>query len=130
MRNEALEAFESRLGECLHAIDRTLEARHGETFRRHPARPAEGTTANPEYDGLFSLIANFSAGIGSALGPGYTLSLRISTLEAVPEEVRNAWEEEAMGLLREQLPTLFPNRALTLHRDKYGWKLHGDLSLN
>ena len=130
MRNKALEAFESTLTGLLNTIDADLEARYGNTFPRHPARAAAGITANPQYDGLFALIPKFSAGIGSEFGPGYSLTLRISTLFPVPEAQHAAWENEAIEALRSKLPAAFPNRDLRISRDTCGWKLHGDLSLN
>lgn len=129
MRNEKVEDFETRLAGILHEVDAELEARYGAQFRRHPARPAQGATANPQYDGLFSVIANFSAGIGSALGPGYTLTLRAATLDPVPDTLRETWEAFAADHLRKRLPEVFPGRALAVDRDRHGWKLHGDLSL-
>jgi hypothetical protein len=130
MRNEHLEAFESALMEILKQIDSALEARYGAALRRHPSRPAEGQTANPQYDGLFAVIANFSAGIGSTYGAGYTLDLRISTLEPVQPQLRSDCEALMVELLRQQLPIVFPDRQLRVERDRYGWKLFGDLSLD
>lgn len=129
MRNERVEDFETRLAGILGEVDRLLEARYGARFRRHPARPAEGETANPQYDGLFSVVANFSAGIGSGLGPGYTLTLRAATLDPVPDALRETWEDLAADHLRKRLPEVFPGRALSVDRDRHGWKLHGDLSI-
>lgn len=130
MRNERLEAFEDTLMAALQEIDRALEARYGDRLRRHPARPADGVTANPQYDGLFSIVPNFSAGIGSKYGPGYTLDLRIATLQPVDETLRATCEAEMIEALQAALPTLFPDRELHLDRDTHGWKLYGDLSLN
>lgn len=129
MRNERLEAFETKLAGILGEIDALLEARDGARFRRHPARPAKGETSNPQYDGLFSVVANFSAGIGSTFGPGYTLALRAATLDPVSDAEREAWETFAADHLRKRLPEVFPGRDLSVDRDQHGWKLHGDLSL-
>ncbi len=129
MQNKAVERFDSALTALLSEADRFLEARYGHTLRRHPARPPEGSSANPQYDGLFSVVANFSAGIGSEFGPGYTLTIRASTLEPVSPEQQNAWERETVDFLRRRLPEVFPGRALSLDRDRYGWKIYGDLSL-
>ena len=130
MRNERLEAFESTLMALLKGIDGALEARYGNLLRRHPSRPAEGQTANPQYDGLFAVIANFSAGIGSQYGAGYTLDLRISTLDSVDPQLRADCEALMVERLRAELPTAFPGRQLQVERDRYGWKLFGDLSLD
>jgi hypothetical protein len=130
MRNERLEAFEDTLTSVLHEIDRALEAQYGAALMRHPARPAEGVTANPQYDGLFAVIANFSAGIGSKYGPGYTFDLRISTLSSVKPDLREACEALMVETLRKRIPEVFPERELHIERDNHGWKLFGDLSLN
>jgi len=130
MRNNRAEAFETRLAEALGDIDSMLEARFGQTFARHPVRPAQGQTAKPQYDGLFSLIANYTAGFGSRFGHGYTLSLQVATLAPVPESLRREWEAFAAEQLRRRLPALFPNRHLAVDLDVHGWKLHGDLSLD
>jgi hypothetical protein len=130
MRNERLEAFETTLLTVLHEIDHALEARYGNAVTRHPARPSHGVTANPQYDGLFAVIANFTAGIGSSYGPGYTLDLRIATLNAVDPALREACETFMVDTLRKRLPEVFPDRELKIERDQHGWKLFGDLSLN
>lgn len=130
MQNRRVERFDSALTALLGEVDRRLEAAHGEALVRHPARPPEGASANPQYDGLFSVVANFSAGIGSLFGPGYTLTLRASTLQQVPREMQESWEEEMVDYLRKRLPEVFPGRRLAIDRDVYGWKLHGDLSLS
>ncbi len=129
MRNQHVEAFETQLAGILNEVDELLEARYGTSYPRHPARPKHGTTANPQYDGLFAVVANFSAGIGSKYGPGYTLNLRASTLMAVPKELQDSWETVSVDHLRKRLPEVFPGRALRLDRDLHGWKLHGDLSI-
>ena len=130
MRNNRLEHFESTLSALLDEADALLESRHGSAFPRHPARPPRGETANPKYDGLFTVEANFSAGIGSRYGAGYTLSVKAATLAKVPAKVHRAWEDEVAELVRRRLPEVFPVRRLALDRDVHGWKLHGDLSLN
>ncbi len=130
MRNERLEAFEDTLIALLREIDLALEAQFGATLSRHPARPPHGTTANPQYDGLFSIVPKFSAGIGSKYGPGYTLDLRISTLSTVDPAFRKSCETFMVETLRKRLPEVFPDRELKVEADKYGWKLFGDLSLN
>lgn len=128
--NNALENFDSTLTQLLHEVDALLEAKYGHRFTRHPARPAQGQTANPQYDGLFTLTANFSAGIGSTFGPGYTLALRMSTLEPIPEDIKDDCEKIMIDHLASRLPIVFPQRALHLDEDQHGWKIHGDLSLN
>lgn len=130
MRNERVEAFESTLLEILKTIDHQLECDYGASLQRHPARPANGATANPQYDGLFSVVANFTAGIGSKYGAGYTLDLRISTLNSVENSFREKCERQMVETLRAKLPSVFPHRQLRVERDLHGWKLFGDLSLD
>ena len=129
MRNEALEAFETRLGSILDEIDALLEAAEGDKYTRHPARPPHGATPNPQYAGLFAVSAKFTAGIGSEYGSGYSLDLRASTLAPVSPKQQSAWEETMVTHLRKRLPEIFPDRHLEVVRDSLGWKLIGDLSL-
>lgn len=124
-----LEAFEDTLHGVLSEIDGALEERWGARWPLHPARPPRGTAANPQYDGLFRVTASFSAGFGSALGPGYVFRVELSTLRNVPPEVRAEIEEEAVRLLRAGLARAFPGRDLRVDRDGSVYKIHGDLSL-
>lgn len=128
--NNALDRFDSTLINLLHEIDAVLEERFGAACNRHPARPPQGATANPQYDGLFTVSSNFTAGIGSTYGPGYALSIRLSTLMPVDEALREQCDEIMVTHLRKRLPEVFPNRHLMVDKDNHGWKLHGDLSLN
>ena len=82
------------------------------------------------YSPIWDVIANFTAGIGSSYGPGYTLDLRIATLNAVDPALREACETFMVDTLRKRLPEVFPDRELKIERDQHGWKLFGDLSLN
>lgn len=124
-----LEAFEDTLHGVLSEIDGALEERWGARWPLHPARPPRGTAANPQYDGLFRVTASFSAGFGSALGPGYVFRVELSTLRNVPPGVRAEIEEEAARLLRAGLARAFPGRDLRVDRDGSVYKIHGDLSL-
>lgn len=124
-----LEAFEDTLHGVLSEIDGALEERWGARWPLHPARPPRGTAANPQYDGLFRVTASFSAGFGSALGPGYVFRVELSTLRNVPPEVRAEIEGEAARLLRAGLARAFPGRDLRVDRDGSVYKIHGDLSL-
>lgn len=129
MQNPAVERFETTLATLLNEIDRALEDRYAGTHALHPARPVANQTANPQYDGLFTVLANFTAGFGSKLGPGYTLVVRISTLENVSPVLQASCESFMVDTLRARLPGAFPGRHLAIDRDVNGWKLYGDLSI-
>lgn len=122
-------AFEAGLKRVFDRIDEALEARHGARYSLHPARPAHGTTGNPQMDGLFNVGAAFSAGFGSVHGPGYIVDVRMSTLQHIPPEVQEKMEEEVVEMLRAWLPEEFPGRTLHVDRDGHTFKIHGDLSL-
>jgi hypothetical protein len=106
-----------------------MEARYGDRFPLHPARPANGAAARRQYDGLFAFGAGFSPGFGSKFGPGYSLSFRIVTLAPVPDDFRSQFEAEAVEALRTQLAKFLPERRLEIVRDGDVWKIVGDLSL-
>lgn len=122
-------AWEEKLKAVFDEIDRDLEARYGGRYPLHPARPAEGETANPEESGLFNVGAAFTAGLGSEHGRGYVVEVRMATLVHVPEEVRREIEEAVAEQLRQRLPQAFPGAELRVERDVSGFKIFGDLSL-
>ncbi|HMP76177.1 MAG TPA: hypothetical protein PKE12_07775 [Kiritimatiellia bacterium] len=128
-RDPRTRAFEAGLKRVFDRIDHELEIRHGDRYRLHPSRPATGETGNPEMDGLFNVGAAFSAGFGSAHGPGYLVNVRMVTLQSVPPDVQEAMEDEVVALLRQWLPDEFPGRTLYVDRDGHVFKIHGDLSL-
>ncbi len=129
MRHHKAEAWEQRLRAVFDRIDAELEARYGDRYPLHPARPEHGTTANPAHSGLFRLGGAFTAGFGSAHGPGYVVQVGMATLSHVPPEVQKQMEEQVVSRLREELPRAFPGRALHVSRDGHTFKIHGDLSL-
>jgi hypothetical protein len=124
-----LRDFEDRLRVLFREVDRRLEDRWGDAFVVHPNRPRRGATANPEADGLFEVAADFTVGIGSSLGRGYLVSLRVATLERVPPVRFEAFMEEAAETVRELLPRHFPERSLQVVRDGERFKIVGDFSL-
>ena len=123
------EEMEHNLFLALEATDAEMERRYGDRYRLHPARLPDGKAASRQYDGLFSLSAGFSAGFGSQYGPGYALDLRMVTLDAVPEDFRQKFEQEAIELLQGELDTRMPERHLKIVRDVNGWKIVGDLHI-
>ena len=123
------EKMEEALFKALEAADAEMESRYGDRFSLHPSRAADGTSVNRQYDGLFAFGAGFSPGFGSKFGPGYSLEFRIVTLENVPQDFREKFEEEAVAELRKQLAVFLPDRHLEIVRDTDSWKIVGDLSL-
>ena len=129
MRHPLAEAWEQQLEAVLQETDRKLEKCFRHLYRRHPARPAHGTTANRRYDGLFHITANFTAGFGSSSGPGYVLTIGFATLDKVTATDRATVEGRALEMIRSRLPEVFPDRNLRIIRDGEVWKIIGDLSL-
>ncbi|MBL7012191.1 MAG: hypothetical protein ISR85_04605 [Kiritimatiellales bacterium] len=122
--------WEKTLKGVFDEIDRELEAQYDEQWPLHPSRPEEGTTSNPEQDGLFNVGAAFSAGIGSEYGPGYTVEIRISTLKNVPADVRAKIKAQVFQTLEKKLPAAFPGKDLRVSDDNGMIRIHGDLSLD
>ena len=124
-----LAAFSENLEKLFHEVDEALEDHWGNSFSRHPNRPARGGTANPEMDGLFEIAPDFTIGIGSEKGRGYIVSLRVATLDRVTPEQFEFLMEEAAVLIRKKLPRYFPGRQLEVARDGKRFKIIGDFSL-
>ena len=124
-----LERWERQFAGIMSELDDYFEDKYGGTYPLHPARPARGNTANKSHSGLFSIGGAFTAGIGSEHGPGYVLEVRLSTLAAVPQEMRDALQDEVAEKLREFLARDFPGLDLRVERDGRKYKVFGDLSL-
>ncbi len=123
------EEMEHKLFVAMEHTDAEMERRYGDRFELHPARLPHGKAASRQYDGLFSLSAGFSAGFGSQFGPGYALDLRLVTLEAVPEDFRAQFEEEAIAFLQKELDQTMPERKMKIVKDVNGWKIVSDLHI-
>ena len=121
--------FDERLKKLFDEVDDYIEDLYGGKYVLHPVRPARGETSNPEADGLFNIGANFTPGYGSELGRGYIIDIAMSTLEKVDEGVRREIYEAAAEKVKELLPLHFPERELTVRRDKNHFKIQGDFSL-
>jgi len=130
MRHPKAEQWERRLKAIFDLIDQELEAEYGQDWPLHPARPPEGTTGNPEADGLFNVGAAFSAGYGCPHGPGYLVEIRFSTLAQIDPKVRRAIRQYVLDRLREELPKIFPGRDLQISQSGNKLKIHGDLILD
>jgi hypothetical protein len=124
-----LTAFTDALDALFQEVDEILEDEWGGSFALHPNRPGRGTTGNPEMDGLFEIIPDFSPGIGSEKGRGYLVSFRAATLEKVPPEQLEFLMAETAALIRSRLPARFPGRSLEVVRDGRKFKIIGDFSL-
>jgi hypothetical protein len=122
-------AFTDTLDALFHEADEILEDRWGDRFPLHPNRPRRGTTENPEMDGLFEIIPDFTPGIGSQRGRGYLVSFRVATLERVPPALFESFMAETAACIRQLLPRYFPGRRLELVRDGKRYKITGDFSL-
>lgn len=130
MRHRKAKAWEHKLKSVFDEIDAVLESDYGGMFTRHPARPAEGGTSNPEMDGLFNVGASFSAGFGSRFGPGYVVDIQLSTLQHVPAKLKSALRDQVQALLIEKLPLAFPGKELHVDKELGHLRIHGDLSLD
>jgi len=124
-----MEEFDNRMKKLFDEVDDFIEDQYGGSYSLHPTRPARGVTANPEADGLFNIGANFTPGYGSELGRGYLIDVSISTPDKVDEDIRREIYEAAANKVRELLPIHFPERMLTVRRDKNHFKIQGDFSL-
>lgn len=130
MRHHKAMQWEKKLKTVFDEIDRELETQYGDRWPLHPSRPKEGTTSNPEHDGLFNVGAAFSSGIGSQHGPGYTVEIRISTLKNIPANTRAKIKAQVFQALEQKLPAAFPGKELNVSDDKGVIRIHGDLSLD
>ena len=121
--------FDSRLKKLFDEVDAFIEDCYGCKYSLHPMRPERGETSNPEADGLFNIGANFTAGFGSELGRGYIIDVKMATLEKVCTDMRNEIYEAAVNKVKELLPVHFPERELSVERDRDHCKILGDFSL-
>ena len=129
MRHPGLVQWEHRIKAMFDEIDDELEDKYGGTCPLHPSRPERGSTSNREADGLFNVGADFSAGYGSSLGRGYTVRVRMATLEHVPPALRAEIESDVEHMVRIRLPSAFPRRSLSLERDGSLLRITGDFHL-
>ncbi len=130
MRHRKAKEWELRLKTVFDEIDRELERQYADRFRLHPSRPAEGSTSNPEMDGLFNVGASYSAGFGSKFGPGYVVDIHLSTLHRVPKELKLELRDKVQAMLKEKLPLAFPGTELHVDQELRHLRIHGDLSLD
>ncbi len=126
---DPLQRWERRLRQVLERIDNHLEDTYGELYPLRPNRPGRGETANVKYDGLFTVAAKFSLGIGRPEGPGYALEVRMSTFAEIPAEVNRLIHQDVGRILAEQLPEVFPGLDLRVTWTGEVYRIHGDLSL-
>ena len=129
MRHHTVIEWEARLDEAMRELDSFLEERYEGKYTLHPARLAKGKAANPVQDGLFGVTASFSLGLGSTIGKGYIVDIKMMTLQHVDEDVREEIEAFALARLAELLPKYFPETELNVTRDGTVIKIFGDLSL-
>ena len=130
MRHRKAKDWEKKLKHVFDEIDLQLEQEYGDRFPLHPSRPSEGATSNPEMDGLLNIGASYSAGFGSAYGPGYVVDIRLSTLKRIPAALKSELRERVQAMLTEKLPNAFPGKILQVDKERDHLRIHGDLSLN
>lgn len=124
-----LRAFENQLKALFNEVDHQLEDRWGALYSVHPNRPRRGETADPEMDGLFEVAPDFTAGIGSEMGRGYIINVRVATLDQLDPDRYEALMQEAADIVKSLLPRYFPERSLQVVRDGRRFKIIGDFSL-
>lgn len=129
MRHRSVEEWEGRLDAVMRELDQFLEAKYQGKYALHPARLPQGVAAHPAHDGLFSILAAFTLGLGSRTGKGYIVDIKLKTLEDVPAEVVEEIEQTAIDFIGERLPQIFPDVELSIGIDGPVIKIHGDLSL-
>jgi hypothetical protein len=130
MRHRKAKAWEKRLQAVFDEIDVELETTYSDLYDLHPSRPEHGATSNREMDGLFNVGASYSAGIGSRLGAGYVVDIRLSTLDRVPNGLKLELRDKVQAMLIQRLPAAFPGKKLRVDYEKDYLRIHGDLSLN
>ena len=124
-----MQEFDDRMKKLFDEVDDFIEDLYGGKYALHPMRPVRGETSNPEADGLFNIGAVFTPGYGSELGRGYLIDVSMSTLEKVDEDMRREIYEATADKVRELLPLHFPERELTVRRDRNHFKIQGDFGL-
>ena len=129
MAHPKMAAFDMRMKAIFDEVDDYIEDLYGHRYALHPVRPARGETANKEASGLFNVGANFTPGFGSELGRGYLLEVIMATFEKVDPDARREIYEVAVEKVRELLPVHFPERELSVQRDRNHFKIIGDFSL-
>jgi hypothetical protein len=129
MWHPKMNEFDERMKKLFDEVDACIENLYGDRYSLHPTRPARGETSNPEADGLFNIGAVFTPGYGSEHGRGYLIDVSISTLDNVDEDTRREIYEAAADKIKELLPVHFPERELTVLRDKNHFKIKGDFNL-
>lgn len=125
-----LEEWEKDLRTLVEGLDIFLENTYGKEFPLRSNRPPRGKTANSKYDGLFSIDAKYTLGIGSEHGEGYMLDLRMATFSKVPEEVREKIVQDSFNYLKEKINTVFPDLDVRVGREGDNIKIFGNLRLD
>ena len=76
------------------------------------------------------VIAPVAGGFGSRFGPGYVVDIRISTLQHVPNALKEELRDKVLDWLREKLPAAFPENELLVDKEGRHLRIYGDLSLD
>ena len=124
-----LEQWELTLRRALDDVDAELEKLFADKISRHPCRPPAGTTSSTKSDGLFSVVSAFSLGLTTGGGPGYTISIRVSSVTPLTDEQHEDILAAAAAFIPDALAKAFPDRQFTLERIGDNFRLTGDMSL-
>lgn len=129
LSHPSLKEWEKKLDQAIDELDHLLEEKYGGQFVLHPARRKQGITSNPSQDGLFSIAAQFSLGLGSDIGKGYVVDIKMVTLQKVSKKKRDEIENYAYRKLKILLAQYFKGINLCLSKEGNILKIHGDLSI-
>ncbi len=129
MAHPKIKKFQKGLHAMFDEIDDYLEDRYGKLLMLHPNRPPRGSTASKAQDGLFDIGAQFSAGYNSTFGRGYSIDLKIVSLEKISEDLYRKIIDDLIIRINEKLKTYFPERTLWVEEDIRSLKIVGNLSL-
>lgn len=129
MKHYKIDDWDKKLKQMMDEIDDFLEKKYGNLYPLHPSRRGRGETSNKEQDGLFNIGAAFTPGFGSETGKGYAVDIDMVTLSHIPDDIVKQIELDVIQLIKDKLPSYFPDRDLKVRKDGNIIKIFGDLSL-
>lgn len=120
---------EKKLKKIFDRIDDFLEEKYSGRYPLHPARSERGATSSKSSDGLFSIGAAYSLGIGSPCGAGYVIEIKTATLSEVPQNIKLEIEEYVQEMVGEGLAAEFPEEKFEVVKDGNVYRIVGDMNL-